>query len=416
MASVTEVLHQRGNIVHQARAFLERSYSQGATLRAEDEQGADRAFSDLDKLDAELRQVDRETARERRSRDRNRPDRRNTMAAYREFIVDGTVGTAIEPHQGAYRHITPGRGESRDTVVTTASKGGFLVLPTEISAEVVSPNGDNCFIRRVVDAAGSLTKVKRAQKLGVRVRTARQSDSDWTTEVAAASEDTTGAYGRRDLEPQELSKLCLVSLRAVTISVEPEKDIEQELSYKFSITEEKAYMSGDGAGKPLGIFTANANGISTARDVAAASSTVVAADDLVNLVASLKPGYTADPSCRWAVSRAFIQKVRKLKLSSTSGGDDLGYVWSPGLTNGQPDKILDIGYETSEFVPNTFTTGLYIAALGAFRYYQIAELDVMTLQRLTELYVASAQVGFIGRRWIDGAPVVEEAFSRLRMA
>ena len=38
------------------------------------------------------------------------------------------------------------------------------------------------------------------------------------------------------------------------------------------------------------------------------------------------------------------------------------------------------------------------------------------IQRLVELYAATNEVGFIGRRWVDGAPVQDEAFARLRMA
>jgi HK97 family phage major capsid protein len=38
------------------------------------------------------------------------------------------------------------------------------------------------------------------------------------------------------------------------------------------------------------------------------------------------------------------------------------------------------------------------------------------IQRLVELYAATNEVGFIGRRWVDGAPVLDEAFARLKMA
>ena len=40
----------------------------------------------------------------------------------------------------------------------------------------------------------------------------------------------------------------------------------------------------------------------------------------------------------------------------------------------------------------------------------------MMIQRLVELYAGTNEVGFIGRRWVDGSPVLEEAFSRLKLA
>jgi hypothetical protein len=40
----------------------------------------------------------------------------------------------------------------------------------------------------------------------------------------------------------------------------------------------------------------------------------------------------------------------------------------------------------------------------------------MEVQRLEELYAATSQVGFIGRLESDGMPVLEEAFSRVKLA
>lgn len=39
----------------------------------------------------------------------------------------------------------------------------------------------------------------------------------------------------------------------------------------------------------------------------------------------------------------------------------------------------------------------------------------MELQRLDELYAATNQVGFIGRRELDAMPVLGEAFARLTL-
>jgi hypothetical protein len=36
------------------------------------------------------------------------------------------------------------------------------------------------------------------------------------------------------------------------LSVDAEKEIKDELAYKFGVTEEKAFLTGDGSSKPLG--------------------------------------------------------------------------------------------------------------------------------------------------------------------
>ena len=71
---------------------------------------------------------------------------------------------------------------------------------------------------------------------------------------------------------------------------------------------------------------------------------------------------------------------------------------------------------TSEWAPNTFTTGEYVGLLGDFSHYWIADALSMQIQRLNELYAETNQVGFIGRLETDGAPVLEEAFVRVKLA
>jgi HK97 family phage major capsid protein len=71
---------------------------------------------------------------------------------------------------------------------------------------------------------------------------------------------------------------------------------------------------------------------------------------------------------------------------------------------------------TSEWAPNTFTTGQCVGLLGDFSHYWIADALSMQIQRLNELYAETNQVGFIGRLETDGAPVLEEAFVRVKLA
>ena len=77
-------------------------------------------------------------------------------------------------------------------------------------------------------------------------------------------------------------------------------------------------------------------------------------------------------------------------------------------------RILDVPYSMSEFAPNTFTTGLYVAALALVTTG--AELDGMLVRRLDETSAATNEIGSIGRRWVDGALILEEAFVRLKLA
>lgn len=191
----------------------------------------------------------------------------------------------------------------------------------------------------------------------------------------------------------------------------------ERLAYKFAITEEKGFLLGGGASQPLGVFTASSSGISTARDFSAGNSTTaIGADGLIEALGQLKAPYRADPSCAWCFHRDAVRAIRKLK--DTNGQ----YLWSvagigqASLTDGFLDTILNRPYYESEYAPNTFTTGLYVGIIGAWSYFWIADALDMTVQRLIELYAATNQVGFIGRKETDGMPVFEEAFSRVKLA
>jgi HK97 family phage major capsid protein len=70
----------------------------------------------------------------------------------------------------------------------------------------------------------------------------------------------------------------------------------------------------------------------------------------------------------------------------------------------------------SEYAPSTFTTGLYVGILGDFSKYWIVDALDMEMQRLVELYAATNQIGFIGRKETDGMPCLEEAFVRVTLA
>ena len=101
--------------------------------------------------------------------------------------------------------------------------------------------------------------------------------------------------------------------------------------------------------------------------------------------------------------------IRKLK---TGDGE---YLWKPGLTD-RPDTILEIPVEESEYVPNTFTTSLYVGILGDWSFYWIADALNMNIQVLAELYAETNQNGYIGRKETDGMPVLEEAWVRVKLA
>jgi HK97 family phage major capsid protein len=317
--------------------------------------------------------------------------------------------------------------ETRALQMDADTVGGFVVAPQEFSDRIIKFVDNQVFIRQ----KATTFRVPDAQSLGVPQLTADPDDADWTTELATGNEDSAMAFGKREFRPQPLAKLLKVSnklIRAAARLTQYTADGETEsamsvdelvgdrLAYKFGVAEEKGYLTGSGVRQPLGVFTASADGIPTSSDVVGENTTTaITGNGLIDVKYSLKPQYLRDPSIAWGFHRDAVKTIRKLK--DTNGQ----YIWAPGgigqasLTQGQPDTILDLPFFTSEYIPNTFTAGLYVGILGAWRFYWIVDALDFTVQRLVELYARSNQIGFIGRKETDGMPVLGEAFARVTL-
>lgn len=287
--------------------------------------------------------------------------------------------------------------------------GGFLVAPEQFVAELIQQMRDIVFMRQL----GRVITMTKAESLGVPTLEAHPADADWTQELGTGSEDSTMAFGKRELMPHPVAKRLKVSnklLRQSAINVDAL--VRDLLSYKFGITEEKAFQTGTGNLQPLGVFTASADGVTTARDVTSTVSGAFAADDFIDMKYSLKSQYLQ--RARWLWHRDTLKRVRKLK------DGDGNYLWASGLgpgagMQGQPATFLDLPYITSEYSPNTYTTGLYVAVLGDFSFYWIVDALDMQLQVLDQLYAETNQTGYIGRKETDGQPTLAEAFARLKL-
>jgi HK97 family phage major capsid protein len=418
MTSV-ELREKRAGLVAQARKVMEVANEREGGPTAEDQVEFDRLMADCDKIKTRYESMERVESAERsldlpeeRSgsplpTDAERADRNGTPRNVREYLSTPNYRSTFADwfKGGEVRNRIP--AEFRDTIIGTDTKGGYLALPIQLADDVIRQCKDLCFVREL----GRIITMGEAKALGVPQLGTRMADANWTTEVQAVTEDTTQAFTRRDLTPSLLSKLCKISIRMLYGSSNAEAFVMDELGYKFGITEEKGYLTGTGSGQPLGIFVASANGIPAARDVSTGNTTTaIVAQNVYEMKYSLKAPYRNSPTCRWLWSRTAINSIMQFKDSQNR------YLWEPSLQAGQPDRLLNIQVAESEYVPNTFTTGLYVGALGDLRYYWIAQTDVFMIQRLTERYADTNEVGFIGRWYLDGSPVLGEAFSRSKLA
>jgi HK97 family phage major capsid protein len=400
-----ELLQERGRLVEQMRAMLKKAGDEKRELTAEENQQYGKLEKDQDGIKAK---VDREAALEAAEKELNTP----SVAPLRPGIGGGTEGGVIGPrstpeYRAAFTqylksgYVSP---EIRGALqADNATGGGYLIAPEQFAAGLIKAVDDLVEIRKLA----TKISVPTAASLGAVSLDTGLNDFDWTPEIKAVAEDTSIAFGKRELHPHQLSKLVKVANKLLRSAVIPVDNLVRDrLAYVFAVTEEKGFLNGSGSQQPLGLFTADANGISTGRDVATGSTTNFTTDGLIDVQGTLKPQYQA--AARWLFHRDAITKIRKLK-------DGVGaYIWQAALQGGIPDTILGKQYILSEYVPKTFTTGLYVGLYGDFSFYWIADSLSLQVQVVNELYALTNQIGFIGRAELDGMPVLEEAFVRIK--
>jgi HK97 family phage major capsid protein len=186
-----------------------------------------------------------------------------------------------------------------------------------------------------------------------------------------------------------MAKLVKISKTLLRKAPAFENLVMDRLAYKSGVTMEKAYLTGDGKQKPLGVFVASNDGITTARDVSTGNTTTaITFDGLIEAKFSVKAQYWGKAD--WLFHRDAVKMLTKIKDS------DGQYVWRMSVRDGEADTILGRPLMVSEYAPNTFTTGLYVGLFGDFSNYWIVDALNMQIQRLVELYAATNQDGFIG--------------------
>lgn len=400
-----ELREQRAKLAADMRAILDAAGTEKRAPAAEEIAKHDELFVKTEELrkaiETETRQIelDREIAaradeEQRRESGTGTPDKEAELRVkgFRSWLKGATAGEGL----AEFRALSAGA----DT------EGGFLVTPEQFVAQLIKAVDNEVFIRR----RATIIPVPAAMSLGVPTLEADPDDADWTTELQTGNEDAAMAFGKRVLQPRPFAKRIKVSNDLLRKSLLPaESIIQQRLAYKFGVTEEKGFMTGSGAGRPLGVFTVSPDGIPAARDVSDGNTaTAITFDGLINAKYSVKAQYWARAS--WTFHRDTVKAISKLK------DGDGQYLWRPSVREGEPDTVLGHPMDISEYAPNTFTTGLYVGLFGDMSFYWIADAMNMQLQRLSELYAETNQVGFIGRAEVDGMPVMGEAFARVKLA
>lgn len=423
--SDTNYREERNRVLEELRKLNDFS-----ELSAEDKEKHDRLDREFDRLDRLIKQEERDAYMKRSQHEpiKLEPD---YSAAPRQEDKKGSVrvfapGTyrakksvetqeAVQEQRDLNLYLQRGLNQlpeaekmrfvTRALQMDSDTAGGFLVAGEQFSSQIIQSLMDLVFVRQ----HATVIECRNAHSLGAPALDHDPGDPTWTAELKTGSEDSEMDFEKRQLYPHPLARRIKISNTLIRRNSMVADLVRDRLSYKFGTVEENCFLNGTGSNQPLGVFTASDLGISTSRDVSTGNiTTQIKADGLIEAKYTLKAQYRKN--ARWIFHRDAIKNIRKLK---TGEGD---YIWRAGLAADRPDTILDLPFHESEYAPNTFTAGLYVGILGDFSFYWIADALDMQIQVLDQLYAATNQTGFIGRKETDAMPVLEEAFVRVTLA
>jgi len=394
--TITEMREKRNKLVGMMDTFLDTHTTDKGTLSAED----DKTYKDMETEVAQLtdsihRMERREEIEAELSKPTSKPLTGKPMKADGDKAAK--TGRASDEYKKAllqamrtnFRQISNVLQEGIDP------QGGYLV-PDE-------------YDKRLIDI---LTEENVMRTLGTNITTSGEHKINIAATKPAAAwieEGGTLTFGDATFDQIILDahKLHVAIKVTEELLYDNAFNLENYILTQFgkalSNAEEDAFINGTGVGQPLGIL-AETGGAQVG--VTSASSTKVTADEIINLVYSLKRPYRKNAV--FLANDVCIAELRKLKDNNGQ------YLWQPSLQAGEPDRVLGYKVYTSPYFPVP-TAGGTAVAFGDFSYYNIGDRGTRSFAELKELFAGNGMIGFVAKERVDGKLVLPEAVKLLQM-
>ena len=356
MTQIMDLMERRAKAWDAAKKFLDAHSDNGGNVSEEDAATYDKMEKEVTDLTHDIERLQRQEQIEQMMRQPTSSPLTGKPGAGDN--PDEKTGTASNAYKSAFWDSIRKRNwyDVKNVLeIGTDANGGYLV-PDEYEKQLVQALNDENFFR-------SLAHVIQTQSGTHTIPVvASHGTAAWMDEngLYPESDDT---FDQITLDAYELGTAIKVSEELMNDSVfDLESYISTEFARRIGAAEEEAFLTGDGKKKPEGVFTK---------------------------VKAIQNDST-------------VKALRKIKDNNGN------YIWQPAVTAGQPDMILNRPYKTSIYAPE-LAAGNVPLLFGDFSYYWIAERQGRSFKRLSELYAANGQIGFLASERVDGRLILPEA-------
>lgn len=397
MNKILELRGRRNTLWEQTKSFLEEHRGENGLVASDAVEQYDRMAQEVKDLGAEIERLEQQAQVDAQlAAPTSRPVSGKPMIVTEERAA---TKTGTKEYTEAFWNMIRNRGNYGEVhnalSVGEDSEGGFTV-PDEFERKLVEAlEGNNIFrgMATVIRTSSGTRKIPIAEDTG---------EASWIDEGEEIPESDT-TFGQTMLSAYKLGTMIKISNELLNDSA---FDLASYIARRFGVrmgnAEERAFITGDGVGKPLGLLDDAGAKIG----VTAAKTTAISFDEVFQLYYALKAPYRK--KAEFLCNEALVLQLMTIKDNNGN------YIWKPGLDIGKPDTLLNRPLKTSAFMPEV-AAGNKVMAFGDYSYYWIADRQNRTFRRLNELYARTDQVGFLTTQRVDGKLILPEAVQVLQM-
>ncbi|MBS0481874.1 MAG: phage major capsid protein [Proteobacteria bacterium] len=308
-------------------------------------------------------------------------------------------------------YLRQGREAELKSVSGAVPADGGYAVPREIDALIAAQLKNISPIR-------AIAQVVQVGTAGYRkLVTSGGAASGWVSETGARPETTTSKFNEiappsGELYANPSASQAMLDDAAFNL----EEWLANEIAVEFARAEGAAFVSGTGINQPKGFLaaptaatadaarpfgtlqftvTGNATGFDTAPEL-----------KLIDLVHSLRAGHRQ--GAVFVMNTKTLAAVRKFKAADGS------FLWTPGLLEGQPARLLGYPVIEAEDMPDVAANAFPIAFGNFANGYIIAERRATTILR--DPYTNKPFVNFYATKRIGGQVLDSDAIKLLKIS
>ena len=398
MNKIMELRTKRNDLWEKTKSYLEEHRSENGLVEASAVEQYNKMAGEVKALGDEIARLEDQAAFDAQlSQPTTHPVTNKPMSRKAENVAP----TATDEYAGAFWNMIRNQGDQfavRNALSVGEDTEGGYTVPDEFERKLIQALEENNIFRQ-------LATVIRTHSGTRKIPIANDTmEAQWIDEGEEIPETNT-KFGQTTLSAYKLGTMIKISNELLHDSA---FDLASYIAARFGVcmgnAEERAFFTGDGDKKPLGIL-ADVGGAELG--VTAEAEDLVTFDEIFDLYYSLKSPYRR--SAQFVCNETLLLQLMKLKDKNDN------YIWKPSLDVAKPDTILGRPIRTSSFMPG-IAAGEKVLLFGDLKNYWVADRQNRTFRRLNELYARTDQVGFLTTQRVDGRLILPESVKVLKMA